>query len=74
MKVQLDHQGLEPVMQKLDQVSKRISIAIILAALIIGASIISSWEHLKWVGSGIFLLAGVFGFWMLGKLLKKGKL
>ena len=74
MKVQLEHQGLEPVIQKLDQVSKRISVAIILAALIIGASVISSWEHLRWVGSGIFILAGIFGFWMIGKLLKRGKL
>ena len=74
IKVQLDHQGLEPVIQKLDQVSKRISIAIILAALIIGASVISSWEHLKWVGSIIFLFAGFFGFWMLIKLLRKGKI
>jgi len=74
MKIQFEHQGLEPMIQKLDQVSKRISIAIILAALIIGASIISSWEHLKWVGSAIFLGAGLFGFWMLGKLLGKGKI
>jgi len=74
MKIQLDHQGLDPVIKKLDQVSIRISIAIILAALIIGSSVISAWEHTKWVGSAIFIGGGIFGFWMLIKLLRKGKI
>ena len=70
----MEHQGLEPMIRKLDTVSKRISISIILAALIIGASIISLWEHLRWVGSVIFVLAGIVGFWTMIKLLKKGGL
>ncbi len=74
LKIQLDHKGLEPMIMKIDQVSKRISIAIILAALIIGAAIISVWEHTRWVGSAIFLGAGFFAFWMLAKLIKKGKI
>ncbi len=74
LKIQLDHQGLDPAIKKMDQVSKRISIAIILAALIIGSSVISAWEHTRWVGTAVFIGGGIFGFWMLVKLLRKGKL
>ena len=73
LKIQMEHTGLEPMISKLDHVSKRISIAIILAALIIGAAIISAWEHTRWVGSTIFIGSGIFAFWMLIKLIRKGK-
>ena len=74
LKIIMEHQGLEPMIRKLDTVSKRISVSIILAALIIGASIISLWEHSRWVGSVIFVLAGIVGFWTMIKLIRKGGL
>jgi ubiquinone biosynthesis protein len=74
LKIIMEHQGLEPMIKKLDLVSKRISISIILAALIIGASIVSLWEHSRWIGSVIFVLAGIVGFWTMIKLLRKGGL
>ena len=60
------------MIRKVDIMSKRIAVAIILAALIIGASIISLWEHSRWVGSVIFVIAGLLGFWTLIKMLRKG--
>ena len=38
-----------------------------------GGSIISQWEEIRWIGTSIFILAGIFGFWLLFKLLRRGK-
>ena len=56
-----------------DAASNRVSIAIVVAALIIGASIISQWERTKIVGMFVFVLAGIFGFWLLIKLFRRNK-
>jgi len=72
-KTQIEVKGFEPLMEHIDSASNRVSVAIVLAALIIGASIISQWEHTRWVGTAVFLLAGVFGFWLLVKLFRRNK-
>lgn len=73
LKIIMEHQGLEPLIRKIDLVSKRISVSIILSALIIGASIISMWEHTRWVGSFVFIIAGLVGFWTLIRLLRRSR-
>jgi len=73
-KTQIEVRGLEPLSEHLDTSSTRVSIAIVLAALIIGASIISQWEQTRPIGAVVFVLAGLLGFWLLVKLLRKNKL
>ncbi len=70
-RTQIEVKGFEPLVEHIDSSSTRVSVAIVLASLIIGASIISQWEHVRWIGSSIFILAGFFGFWFLIKLLRK---
>ena len=72
-KTQIEMKGFEPLVEEIEQTSNRVSIAIVLAALIIGGSIISQQEDIRWIGTSIFILAGVFGFWLLFKLLRRGK-
>ncbi|NQV01039.1 MAG: AarF/ABC1/UbiB kinase family protein [Bacteroidia bacterium] len=72
-KTLIEIKGFEPLVEELEQTSNRVSIAIVLAALIIGGSIISQQEEIRWIGTTIFVLAGVFGFWLLFKLLRRGK-
>jgi len=72
-KTQIELKGFEPLMEHIDSASNRVSVAIVLAALIIGASIISQWEHTRWVGTTVFMLAGIFGFWLLIKLFRRNK-
>ncbi len=72
-KTQIEVKGFEPLMEHIDSSSNRVSIAIVLAALIIGASIISQWEHTRWVGTVVFCMAGIFGFWLVVKLLRRNK-
>ena len=72
-KTQIEVRGLEPLSEHLDISSTRVSIAIVVAALIIGASIISQWEQTRWIGAIVFCMAGLFGFWLLVKLFRRNK-
>jgi ubiquinone biosynthesis protein len=72
-KTQIEVKGFEPLMEHLDMASTRVSMAIVIAALIIGASIISQWEQIRWIGTAIFLLAGIMAFWLLLRLFRKNK-
>jgi ubiquinone biosynthesis protein len=73
LKTQIEIKGLEPLVEHIDLSSNRVSIAIVVAALIIGASIISQWEQTRWIGAIVFCLAGLFGFWLLVKLFRRNK-
>jgi ubiquinone biosynthesis protein len=61
-------------------VSNRISFAIVLAALIIGSSVIvhSSlpplWNGIPIIGLAGFLVAGIMGFWLLLSIIRHGKM
>ncbi len=72
-RTQIEVKGLEPLVEHIDSASSRVSIAIVLAALIVGASIISQWEQTRWIGEIVFCLAGLFGFWLLVKLFRRNK-
>jgi ubiquinone biosynthesis protein len=72
-RTQIEMKGFEPLMEHIDSSSNRVSIAIVVAALIIGASIISQWEQTRLVGTIVFSLAGLFGFWLLFKLSRRNK-
>ena len=72
-KTQIELKGFEPLIEHMDTLGNRLAIAIVLAALIIGASILSQWEQVRWIGTAVFSLAGIFGFWLLVKLLRKNK-
>lgn len=69
----IEVRGLEPLTEQLDVSSTRVSIAIVLASLIIGASIISQWEETRWIGAIVFCIAGLVGFWLVVKLLQRNK-
>jgi ubiquinone biosynthesis protein len=72
-KTMIEVKGFEPLMEHVDMASNRVSAAIVVAALIIGASIISQWEQSRMAGIIVFSLAGILGFWLLIKLFRKNK-
>ncbi len=69
----IDLRGFDPLSEHIDQASNRVSIAIVIAAMIIGASIITQWSHTRLLGEIVFFIAGFFGFWLLIKLFTKNK-
>ena len=72
-KTMIEVKGFEPLAEHIDMASNRISIAIVLAALIIGASVLSHYPQTTWLGIIIFILAAIFGFWLVIKLFKRNK-
>ena len=69
----IEHKGFEPLLEHMDMASNRISMAIVVAGLVIGASVISRYEDIRWIGTIIFFLAGFFGFWLLIRLFRRNR-
>ena len=80
MKLEFEHLGLEKLHEALGQASNRIAFAIVLAALLIGSSLIvlsgipPKWFDISIIGLAGFLMAGVMGFWLLVSILRHGRM
>jgi ubiquinone biosynthesis protein len=72
-KTMIELKGFDPLTEQIDQASNRVSIAIVVASLIIGASIISQWQNVRWIGTIVFFLAGIFGFLLIIRLFRRNK-
>jgi ubiquinone biosynthesis protein len=72
-KTMIELKGFEPLTEHVDLASNRMSAAIVVAALIIGASIISQWDQTRMAGIIVFAIAGILGFWLLIKLFRKNR-
>jgi len=68
------------MLAKHDQISNRIAFTIVLAALIIGSSLIvlskipPLWKGIPIIGIVGYIAAGIMGFWLLISILKHGNL
>ncbi len=80
MKLEFEHRGLGRLAKALDQVSNRIAFSIVLAAQIIGSSLIilsdipPKWNGIPIIGLAGFLVAGVMGFWLLISIIRHGRM
>ena len=80
MRLEFEHRGLKSLGSALDRVSNRISFAIVLAALIVGSSLIvlsdipPHWHSIPVIGLIGFLVAGVMGFWLLLSIIRHGRM
>ncbi|OGV72116.1 MAG: hypothetical protein A3K19_21150 [Lentisphaerae bacterium RIFOXYB12_FULL_65_16] len=78
VRVKLDHRGLEDLISTHDQVSKRLAFAIVLAALIVGSSIMvlskipPLWHEIPIVGWIGFVVSGLMGFCLLYSIVRSG--
>lgn len=80
IKIIFEHRGLENFFKTLDQISNRIVFAIVLAALIVGSSLIilsgvpPKWNDIPIIGIIGYIGAGLMGFWLLISILRHGKM
>ena len=80
MKLEFEHRGLEKLALALDKISNRIAFAIVLAAQIIGSSLIilsdipPKWHDIPIIGLAGFLVAGIMGFWLLLSIIRHGRM
>lgn len=78
--IRFEHRGLERLISELDRSSNRLSFAVVIAALIIGSSIVFQTGAgpklfgYPLLGLAGFLLASIFGLWLLIGILRSGKL
>ena len=76
----VEHRGLESLEHTHDQVSNRIVFGIVLAALIVGSSVMvlsripPKWHEIPIVGLVGFLVSGLMGFWLLYSIIKHGRM
>ena len=80
LRVEFEHKGLENLISQMDKVSNRVAFSIIIAALIIGSSIVMQTNKgplfLGFPVLGIlgFLIAGIMGLWLAIAILRSGRL
>ncbi|WP_310599375.1 AarF/ABC1/UbiB kinase family protein [Desulfobulbus sp.] len=80
MRLEFEHRGLKSLSVTLDQVSNRISFAIVLASLIIGSSLIllsglpPLWRGIPIIGLLGFTVAGLMGFRLLLSILRHSRM
>ncbi len=80
IKMEFEHRGLEPMLSTHDRISNRIAFAIILAALIIGSSLIvlsgvpPKWHEIPIIGLAGFVIAAIMGFWLLISIIRRGRM
>ncbi|MDA7680620.1 AarF/UbiB family protein, partial [bacterium] len=79
-KITFRHDGLEPAVQAWDRVSNRLSFAVVLAALIIGSSLIihaeipPMWQGVPVIGLFGFVIAALMGFTLLIAIVRHGRM
>lgn len=77
--IEFEHKGLDPFVNVMDQVSKRLSFAIIVAAVIIGSALIvlakipPRFNEVSIIGIVGFVFAGLLSIGPLISILKRGK-
>ncbi|SDT92493.1 2-octaprenylphenol hydroxylase [Verrucomicrobium sp. GAS474] len=80
MRIKFHHEGLEPAAHAFERAVNRLSFAVVVAALVIGSSLIIHakvpplWGDVSALGLFGYLLAGFLGFWMLVGILRHGKM
>ena len=80
LSMNLEHKGLDDFTRELDRSSNRIAFAMVIASLIIGSSLVIQldkgpfiWDYPA-LGVVGYVLASVFGIWLLISILRSGKL
>ena len=80
LRIEFEHRGLDPVFRKMDQVVNRIVFGLVLAALVIGSSVVvlsdipPKLHGLPLIGIAGFLAAGFMGFWLLVSIVRHKKM
>jgi ubiquinone biosynthesis protein len=80
IKVHVQQEGMEHLIRELDRSSNRMSFAMIIAAIIIGSSLIFHAKlgpmvyHLPLLGLTGYLFAGIMGLWLVIAIIRSGKL
>lgn len=79
LRIEFQHQGLEPMLRSHERMVNKLVFSFILAALIIGSSLVvlsgipPKWYGVPLIGVAGFSGAGIVGLWLLISILRMGK-
>lgn len=76
LKVQLEHRGLDKLINEFDRSSNRVVVGVVTAALIVATALIirSDAAQSLWVALPLFILSGLLGVWLIWGILRSGRL
>ena len=76
LKLEFEHRGLEQTNRHLENASNKITFSVIIAAIIMGSSllILRGGVIVSFIGIMGYLLAAFLGFWLAITIIKSGKL
>jgi ubiquinone biosynthesis protein len=80
VKIQFEHMGLDPLRKTLDRVSNRLSVAMILSALLVASSILvlakvpPMVSDMSIIGITGYFFAGMLGLWLVISIQRSGRL
>jgi ubiquinone biosynthesis protein len=80
LKINFEHRGLEKLLDTHERVANRVSFAIVVAALVVGSSLVvhsrlpPTWHEIPLIGLIGFITAGVLGFLLLVAIIRHGRL
>jgi ubiquinone biosynthesis protein len=78
--VNLHHQGLSRLIREMDRSSNRLSVSLVTAALLVASSLIISIDRgpmlfgLSAFGLVGYVIAGVFGLWLIVAVMRSGRM
>jgi ubiquinone biosynthesis protein len=78
--IEFEHRGLDPMLRKLDQVTNRLVFGVVLAALVVGSSIVvhadvrPHFNGISIIGLGGYIIAGFMAFMLLVSILRHEKM
>jgi len=80
LRIEFKHQGLEEVSDVWEKSTNRISLALIVGSIIVGSSLVintstgpTSWFGLPTIGIIGYLLASIFGLWLMIQIILSGR-
>ncbi len=80
IKIDIEHKGLNPMLKKYEQISNRLTFAIVIASITVGSSIIVLAKtppflyNIPIIGLVGFVAATIMGLWLLFSIFRHGKL
>ena len=80
VKIEFEHRGLGPAIEKHEQTVNRLVFAVVLSALLIGSSLLvhakiaPTWHGIPVIGLVGFVAAGILAVWLLFVILRSGRM
>jgi ubiquinone biosynthesis protein len=80
LKIEFEHRGLETFISEMDKSSNRLTFGLIIAALIIGSSLITLSDKgphflgMPFLGALGYVMAGLLGLWLILGIIRSGRL